>query len=170
VNPPYQAVSTHYRDLLSRDCTETVFPGWEFLFCIADNYPGTAPSKPMPDTPGEILEAARAGRLSMKERNRYNLLGEAERIRMLRRFMGALPAVLPFPLWTGLWRRHCKKSFGGRSEAKRTLWCIRCAMDRALHKKSETTYYGLCKQLAAKRSGCSTARRARTCRAPKKTA
>ena len=73
-NPPYQAVSTHYRELLGRDCTETVFPGWEFLFCIADNYPGSAPSKPMPDTPGEALEAAAAGRLSAKERNRYHRL------------------------------------------------------------------------------------------------
>ncbi len=169
-NPPYQAVSMHYRELLIRDCTETVFPGWEFLFCIADNYPGSAPSKPMPDTPGDALEASRTGRLSAKERNRYNLLSTNQRITMLRRFMSALPAVLPFVYWTELWRQHCKKDFSGRSAAKRTLWCIRCAMDRALHKKSETTYYGLCKELAAKRSGCSTARRARTCRAPKKSA
>ncbi len=166
-NPPYDAVSAHYRELLGRGCTESVFPGWEFLFSCADNYPGTAPSKPMPDTPVEVLEATKKSgyQLTLEEANRYNLLGADARIRMLRRFMDAVPAVLPFPLWSSLWRRHCKKDYSGRGAAKRTLWCIRCALARALAHKSETTYHGLCVELAAQRSGCSASRRAKTCRA-----
>jgi hypothetical protein len=164
-NPPYEAVSTHYRELLGRGCTESVFPGWEFLFSIADNYPGTAPSKPMPDTPAAVVKAADAGRLSIAELNRHNLLGNTARIRILRHFMDSVPAVLPFPLWSALWRRHCKKDYSGRGLIKRTLWCIRCALDRALERKSEKTYHGLCVELAAKRSGCSASRRAKTCRA-----
>lgn len=162
-NPPYEAVSAHYRELLGRGCTESVFPGWEFLFSCADNYPGTAPSKPMPDTPAVALEAPKS--LTLEEANRYNLLSADARIRMLRRFMDAVPAVLPFSLWSSLWRRHCKKDYSGRGAAKRTLWCIRCALDRALARKSETTYHGLCLELAAQRSGCSASRRAKTCRA-----
>jgi hypothetical protein len=161
-NPPYEAVSKHYKELLERGCTETVFPGWTFLFSIADSYPGSAPSKPMPDTPADTSD------LSVKQQNRYNLLGNTERVSWFRRFWKFLPNVLPFPLWTNVWRSTCKGDYSGRGAAKRTVWGIRCALDAALKKKSETTYHGLCKELAQKRSGCSTARRARTCRAPRK--
>jgi hypothetical protein len=170
IDPPYSIVKKHYRDLLASPCTETSFPGWEFLFCIADNYPGSAPSKPMPDTPEG------AERASIGIRNKYNLLTDAERIDAIGTFWSLLPTVLPYTEWRTVWSMHCtaKKEacitdFAGRAAAKRRIWKIKCAMDDALEKHGTDTYYGICREVAAKRSGCSTARRARTCRArPKK--
>lgn len=171
-DPPYESVKKHYSDLLNADCTGTEFPGWEFLFCIADNYPGTSPSKPMPDTPLHIL-SANPKDISLKIRNKYNLLTDGERIESLSKFWAIIPQVLPFPVWSAIWAAECEKTCGsdfrGRAPAKRRVWKIKCAMDKELHKESEDTYYGLCRKVASKRSGCSTSKNALTCRAIKKT-
>jgi hypothetical protein len=160
-DPTFKAVQTRYTELLSQGCTKTVFPGWELLFCIADNHPSSSPSKPMPDTPSSPPT-------SLKERNRYNLLTPNERKAALRRFWTSLPDVLPFAEWITIWNKAAgsiSNAVQNRRTALAWLWKIRCAMNRELHTMSQTNFYGLCKTIREHRSGCSSSVRAKTCRA-----
>lgn len=159
-DPPYDAVKEQYEMMLEQGCSRTEFPGWDFLFSIADNHPDSSPSKPMPDTPD-------VHPTSLIERNRYNLLTAKERKDALRKFWDALPAVLPFKEWKKAWKIHAgflTKATQSRRSAMAWLWAIRCGMDGDLEKMSDTNFYGLCKRVATHRSGCSRSLRAKTCR------
>lgn len=165
--PPYSVVKKHYRNMLEQDCTELSFPGWEFLFCIADNYPtASGRSAPMPDTPADLPSD-----LDVKTKNKYNLLSNEERIGFLGEFWASLAPVMPFVEWRRAMEKYCDgpqecvRDFRGSSVAKARLWRIKCALDSVLGKKSAESYYDLCRAVASKRSGCSSSPRARTCRA-----
>ena len=160
-DPPFTAVQEQYTSLLAQGCSQTEFPGWDFLFSIADNHPGSAPSKPMPDVPEPPPK-------SLKERNRYNLLTPKERIQQLKIFWASIPAVLPFSLWQSAWKKNIcslSKVTKDRRSAMSAIWAIRCAMDKELHRSAKQNFYGLCKTIASYRSGCSKSTRAKTCRA-----
>jgi hypothetical protein len=140
-------------------------PPWEFLFCIADNYPGSAPSVPMPDAPAVV------DGLDQASKNKYNLLTAEERIGYLGRFWAVLGSVMPFQEWRDAFGeycggpRECVRDFRGRRAALARLWQIKCDLEKSLGKKAEKSYYDLCRVVASKRSGCSASARARTCRA-----
>lgn len=159
-DPPLNEVLTHYSSLLEQGCTRTYFPGWDFLFCIADNHPNSSPSKPMPDTPSPRPT-------DLKERNRYNLLTPKERRKALKDFWLALPDILPFYEWSTSWRKHAgpiHRATASRRSALSWLWKIRCGFEQDLQQMSNKDYHGLCKQIATHRSGCSTSKNAKTCR------
>ncbi len=165
-DPPFEAVQERYASLLAQGCSQTEFPGWNFLFSVADNHPGSSPSKPMPDVP-EVPPK------SFKERNRYNLLTAAERVQMLKKFWASIPSVLPFSLWQSLWRENLcslSKVTKNRRSAMSAIWSIQCAMDTELHRSATQDFHGLCKTIASYRSGCSKSTRAKTCRATKASA
>jgi len=159
-DPTFQEVKKHYSSLYEQGCTKLTFPGWEFLFSIADNHPRATPSVPMPDTP-EVHPK------SLIERNRYNLLTTEERIRCLKKFWTSLPSVLPFKEWTTSWNQHAepvKQAVTNRRLAKQWLWKIRCGLESDLQQLGTTNFHGLCKTLATHRSGCSKSKKAKTCR------
>jgi hypothetical protein len=159
-DPPLAEVLSHYDSLLSQGCTKTYFPGWDFLFCIADNHPHSSPSKPMPDTPSPMPT-------DLKGRNRYNLLKPKERRAALKEFWQTLPDVLPFEEWSISWRKHAgpiQKAIASRRSALSWLWKIRCGFEKDLQQLSNKDYHGLCKKLATYRSGCSSSTKAKTCR------
>jgi hypothetical protein len=163
-DPPLQEVLAHYASHLEKGCTKTVFPGWEFLFSIADNHPDSSPSKPMPDTPTTHPK-------SLAERNQYNLLTAEERKQVLRKFWSSLPSVLPFEEWRISWKAHAGpigKSIYNRRSAMAWLWAIRCGLETDLEQLGTNTFHGLCKEVSNYRSGCSTSKRAKTCRSLKK--
>jgi len=163
-DPPFQEVFDHYEEQLNHGCTKTVFPGWEFLFSIADNHPDSSPSKPMPDSPTKPPS-------SLIERNRYNLLTAEERKQALRRFWSSLPSVLPFQEWRSSWTSHAGsllRSVKTRRSAMAWLWSIRCGLESDLQQLGEYSFHGLCKEVSKYRSGCSTSKRAKTCRSVKK--
>lgn len=138
----------------------TKFTGWEFLFCIADNHPGTSPSTPMPDCPATPPKG-------LLERNKYNICTKQERIHFLEIFWKELPKVLPFEEWQSSWKRVAKSSKQAtlnRNQALKWLWKIRCGMDKDLQMIQTQTFHGLCKELQAHRSGCGMNTRAKTCR------
>lgn len=159
-DPPFTEVKERYEQLLTQGCSKTSFPGWDFLFSIADNHPDSSPSKPMPDTPTVLPK-------SLKERNKYNLLTPKERKQQLTRFWSSLPDVLPFDEWRALWKTHAgsiTKATRNRRSALCWLWSVRCGLEKGLAQISKDTFYGLCKEVRTHRSGCSTSTRAKTCR------
>jgi Erv1 / Alr family len=162
--PSLKEVLNYYDEFYAQGCTKTIFPGWEFLFSIADNHPGSSPSVSMPDTPTENPPT------SLKERNRYNLLTIEERKHALEIFWKVVPCVLPFKEWQDSWRKHAgpvKEALQNRRTAMAWLWKIRCGMESDLEQISTTNFHGLCKEVATYRSGCSKSRKARTCRRSK---
>ncbi len=53
-NPTFQSVKAFYEENLSYGCTQTFFPGWEFLFSIAETHPFSKESQvsgPIPNAP-----------------------------------------------------------------------------------------------------------------------
>jgi hypothetical protein len=159
-DPPFSMVKDQYIELLDSGCSRTDFPGWDFLFSIADNHPDSSPSKPMPDAPEKLPQ-------TLEERNKYNLLTAKERKVALREFWSVLPSVLPFKEWQVSWRRHAgplNQAIQNRRSALAWLWKIRCGMESDLNHMRKDTFYGLCKRVATYRSGCATSKRAKTCR------
>jgi hypothetical protein len=159
-DPPFSMVRDQYIEILDLGCSKTEFPGWDFLFSIADNHPDSSPSKPMPDAPDKEPT-------DLEERNKYNLLTPKERKLQLMEFWRVLPHVLPFKEWQISWRRHAgpvKEALLSRKSALAWLWKIRCGMEKDLQHMGKDTFYGLCKRIATHRSGCATSKRAKTCR------
>lgn len=164
-DPTQEAVLERYKQMLEQGCTKTYFPGWDFLFCIADNHPSSSPSAPMPDTPDDFKK--KTSDLSLEEKNRYNLLTIKERKEALKRFWSLIPDILPFEEWRQSWLKYAgplNKAVSNRKSALSWLWKIRCGFEADLNQMSSNTFYGLCKQIANYRSGCSTSKRAKTCR------
>ena len=163
-DPPFSQVEKHYEELLKQGCTRTSFPGWEFLFCIADNHPDSSPSSLMPDAPSDVSTR------SLAERNHWNALTAKERKQTLKQFWRSLPDVLPFEEWRTSWNQHVgplRNAILNRRSALAWLWRIRCGMDKDLQQMGEKDFFGLCKTLKQHRSGCSSSTRAKTCRAVK---
>jgi len=114
----------------------------------------------MPDAP-ETMPT------TLEEKNKYNLLTTAERIKALQAFWTSIPTILPFQEWTASWKKHAtsvRYAIRNRKSALQWLWTIRCGLDKDLEQLTETTFHGLCKEVASIRSGCSTSKRAKTCR------
>jgi len=159
-DPDEKKVLYHYNNLLQQGCTKTFFPGWEFIFSIADNHPYCSPSKPMPDAPSIPPK-------SLDEKNLYNLLTPNERVQELKKFWKELPNALPFKEWIISWDKHSgpiSNVIKNRRSALGYLWKIRCGMEIDLEQLGNKNFNGLCKEVAKHRSGCSTSKRAKTCR------
>lgn len=159
-DPTFEAVNKRYTELLTQGCSRAEFPGWDFLFSVADCHPGSTPSTPMPDIPVPPPK-------SLIEKNKYNLLTPKERKEQLQKFWKSLPDVLPFEEWSVSWKSHVgslQKATLTRRSAMCWLYKIRCGMEKDLQKISKVNFYGLCKKIATHRSGCSKSTRAKTCR------
>jgi len=162
-DPDFAAVKRMYLDRLNAGCTRTKFDGWEFLFSIVENHPFSrqaAAGSPMPDAPPDAAAAK-----DKATRNRYNVMTPEERMAETAVFWATLPTVLPFPEWRRAWIA-CSASadWSTRASALKSLWGIRCRMERELELLNRTTYDSLCKELRSVRSGCSAAKRGKTCR------
>lgn len=164
-DPPFSAVRRVYEERLQAGCTRTGFEGWEFLFSVVENHPYSKQSltgSPMPDAPPP--EECKQG--SELDRNCWNVLEPAARLRHTAAFWEALPHVLPYREWTAAWT-PCNRgtaAWDTRASSLKTLWGIRCSMERSLELLNQTTFHDLCKELRTHRSGCGKAKRGRTCR------
>ena len=104
---------------------------------------------------------------TLEEKNRYNMLTPDERVAKLKEFWVLLKDALPFQEWKTSWKTHAgpiKMAITNRRSAKSWLWKIKCGLESDLEQLGTTSYNGLCKQVAKHRSGCSTSKKARTCR------
>jgi len=162
-DPKESDVIAHYKNLLEQGCTKTYFPGWEFLFSIADNHPYCSPSKPMPDAPTTLPK-------SLEEKNIHNMLSPNERVHQLKNFWKEMPSAFPFEAWTRSWTTYAGPlvNIKNRRSGLSWLWKIRCGLESDLEIMSNKNFSGLCKEVAKHRSGCSTNKRAKTCRRLKK--
>jgi hypothetical protein len=160
-DPPFELVHNQYNSLFKQGCTRTEFPGWIFLFCIADNHPSYGKTTPMPDVPEPHPT-------SLEERNQYNLLTPKERLVFYKEFFQAIPHALPYSEWRESWFRHSRKgllpALKNRSSLTSWLWKIHCGMNADLKVLAQHSYFGICKALRDHRSGCGKDKKAKTCR------
>jgi hypothetical protein len=160
-NPTFSAVSRIYKHKLAEGCSRTTFDGWDFLFCVADNHPLSRASRaalPIRDAPP--LESLDTPLL----RNRWNVMDPEERMVYYEKFWKLLPEVLPFEEWRDAWHPNSVNGWDTQKKSVRTLWAIRCSLEKELNLLNRTTYSNLCKVLQNHRSGCSTSTRGKTCR------
>lgn len=160
-DPDFSTVKRIYLERLAAGCTRTKFDGWEFLFSTVENHPFSRQAvagTPMPDAPPDAAAVA-----DKAARNRYNVMTPEERLTESAAFWAALPSVLPFPEWRRAWAA-CSTDWSTRASALKSLWGIRCRMERELELLNKTTYDSLCRELRSYRSGCSASKRGKTCR------
>lgn len=165
-NPSFESVAKAYTDSLQSGCTQTFFPGWNFLFSIAENHPLAKPnrnSSPMPDAP------PRNPGMTDDELNYFNLMSPNERMPYYKPFWLSIGDCLPYPEWRSTWKSLAKqcplaKSIHSQWSLKRCLWKMRCAMESQFELQGRTKFADLCQTLAEHRSGCSKSSRAITCR------
>jgi hypothetical protein len=134
------------------------FQGWDFLFSVAEGHPYSRLSMksiPMQDCPENPQTEC------IVQKNKWNIMKPSERYSIYIKFWESIGKVLPYP-WDS-----CKfniKSLRTRASLIKELWKIKCCMEGL--KKG---FKGLCKRLASHRSGCSTKKKAKTCRKLRKT-
>jgi len=163
-DPPFESVENFYTDILARGCSRTEFPGWDFLFSVADLHPlsrAVQKSVSMPGAPpcDQIPSA--------EEKNRWNCLKPEERLPFYKKFWLAIGKCLPFKEWRKSWFLHASisaKALDSKESTMKWLWAARCAMERDLQLLNTCKYSSLCMNLKTFRSGCASSRRARTCR------
>jgi hypothetical protein len=165
-NPSFSSVRSFYEENLSYGCSKTYFPGWEFLFSIAETHPYSKESQssgPLPDAP------PRSPGMTDEELNQYNLLTPRERYTHYEVFWKAIAKCLPFEDWQGLWKRLEKtyaleQSLENRKTLIRSLWKLRCAMEDEFELQNTTKFGDLCSVLSFHRSNCGTSKKNKTCR------
>ena len=159
-DPSYSQVRQIYLDRLHYGCTRTDFPGWEFLFSIAENIHSNEPSTPISGAP-PLEELDTNDDLLLL---RWNYLSQNRRQEKVCEFWSTLPLVLPFLEWRSAWIKHAE-IFSCRTTAHiKSLWKLRCAFESELDLVNRTKFRALCNDLKIHRSGCATKRNARTCR------
>jgi hypothetical protein len=165
-DPPFEDVEKFYKNILSSGCSKTYFPGWEFLFSIADLHPLSPigrKSSPMPGAPPCDSIA------TLEEKNKWNCLTPQERLSFFHTFWRLTGLVLPFKEWRESWIKHGTfTSLNTRGETMKWLWKIRCTMESDLELLNKCKYSSLCKNLSMFRSDCSRSSGGKTCRKRRK--
>ncbi len=145
-DPPFPVVHEFYKDLYNQGCTKTFFYAWPFLFSVAYNHPYNCKSDPL------LQEPYNASKMSIEEKNKYNILTPKERIEKLEEFWTLLPNVFPYQEWTHSWKKHAgslKKALQSRKTMLQWLWKIRKGMEHDLHILSTDSFYGICKMVSS---------------------
>lgn len=170
-DPTFESVRAFYQSSLENGCTKTFFPGWTFLFSIAENHPLSRQSlntSPMPEAP------SRTSGMSINELNQYNLFKPHERMPFYRKFWEAVGQSLPFEEWRKQWKlleskHRLLRNIGKRWPLLRSLWKVRCTMEESFELQNQTKFADLCDTLASHRSGCAKSIRVKTCRRMRRT-
>lgn len=165
-DPPFEDVEKFYKQILATGCSRTDFPGWDFLFSIADLHPyskSARKSVPMPGAPPCDTMATH------DEKNKWNCLKPEERLPLYNTFWRTLGLVLPFKEWRESWAMHATNdSLATRDSTIKWLWNIRCNMENDLELLNRSNYSFLCKNLSINRSDCSKKLKGKTCRKRRK--
>jgi hypothetical protein len=162
----FDDVQKFYKNILSSGCSRTDFPGWDFLFSIADLHPyskAARSSKPMPGAPPcHTIE-------TLEEKNRWNCLKPEERLPLYMTFWRTLGLVLPFKEWRESWVKNgIPNTLSTRDLTVKWLWKVRCTMESDLELLNRCKFSHLCKNLETFRSDCNKKLRGKTCRKRRK--
>lgn len=163
-DPPFEKVKAFYEDLLAAGCAKTEFPGWDFLFSIADLHPLSSivrKSVPMAGY-SDAVECK-----TVAEKNKWNCMTPEERMVPYGKFWNSIQEVLPFKEWRAVWSKYADSKTKTKKKTISWLWSQRCAVEKELNLINRCKFSSLCKTLRVHRSGCSKSKRARTCRKKK---
>ena len=162
LDPSFEDVAHFYKQILSTGCSRTEFPGWDFLFSIADLHPYSKSARTSVAMPGAPPCDTMA---TMEEKNKWNCLKPEERLPFYNAFWRSIGLVLPFKEWRVSWIQHSMQgSQDTRSSTVKWLWNIRYNMECDLELLNRCNYSSLCKTLSTHRSDCSKKIRGKTCR------
>ena len=171
VNPSWCSVRDRYAQLQKGLCTpdkDSQPLGWNFMTSVAFATPGVrSVSTPMPDAPARSTWAS----LDLRKRNRYNLLTKSERAEALAAWWKLIPAILPCEEWRAAWASGTAEQGAppvcdGRNAMMRWMWGVEEAVCAGLRcPKPHPSRKAMVLSVKVHASGCSTAKRGKTCRA-----
>ena len=171
-DPAWPTVQRRYAKLHAGLCKGTPLLGWDFMISVAFSTPAADYTPvPMPDAPEQAVDWAT---LDEATQNRYNLLSRQARIKYLKRWWQLIPSILPCAAWRAAWAAAMKRAGQpplerGREAVMRWMWRIeegvcaglRCPTPHASRVAME-------REVSAFESGCSKAKRGKTCRTLRK--
>ena len=163
-DPPFAKVEEIYKGLLSYGCSQTEFPGWDFLFSLAELHPMSKTARESVPINGHPDCATIT---TIEGKNRWNCMAPSERMFLYRKFWASLGKALPFPEWSRSWFKHSQGqmiALTTRAGTLKWLWRLRCKMEKDLKLLNRCKYSSLCKTLKTHRSGCAKSLKAKTCR------
>jgi hypothetical protein len=162
-DPSFKDVEDFYTDILETGCSRTEFPGWDFLFSIADLHPFSRSSrKSVPISGAPICQ-------TIEEKNKWNCLEPEERLPMYIDFLKAVGKTLPFKEWRESWSTNkMPETLTTRDLTMKWLWKVRCTMETDLELLNKCKFSHLCKTLELYRSDCTKSTKGKTCRKRRK--
>jgi len=165
-DPTWHNVKQRYEKWMRQSCTQQTMIGWDFLYSVAY----TTPCKDVTSTP---IPGAPPHPATPELKNRWNTMTIAERIPKLKLWWGALPYVLPFPVWQKAWQKavpHVPQLTCGRKTVTEWLYKAEKTMCQELKENiPHDSFDGLCNELNTFASGCGKIKthKVKTCRAKK---
>lgn len=166
-DPSFESVQKYYKQVLATGCSRTEFPGWDFLFSIADLHPYSMAARksiPLPGAPD--CETTMA---TFEEKNKWNCLKPDERLPLYNAFWRSLGLTLPFKEWRESWLKNSfPENLSTKSLTMKWLWNVRCTMETDLELLNKCKFSHLCKALEIHRSDCAKKVRGKTCRKRRK--
>lgn len=158
-NPQFSTVKKQYGEILSLSCSKVYFPGWDFLYSIAETHPSSKLVKstvPIPGAPEKIQ--------GPEDRNKWNLLTPEERSYYFNRFWETVAGIFPYDDWKTLWEKSPALILNDRKSLLKSLWSKRVYICNALNQENVDSFQGICRTLKDQRSGCGVSSRGKTCR------
>jgi len=167
-NPDWTTVRDRYETLQRSLCSASATSssssllGWDFMTSVAYATPGArSVSTPMPGVPASQ---------EVSELNRFNLLPRHVRLQFLARWWALVPTILPCADWRAAWK-SAFRTVGqpplerGREAVMRWMWRLEESVCSDLRCPTpHASCSALERIVGAFESGCSGARRGKTCR------
>jgi len=174
-NPSWERINRYWSKATKQlcKCSLPAQRGWDFFVSVAAATPDTdyIPA-PMPDAP----PASDWSKLTLAQRNRYNLLTREERITALKMWWKLIPSILPCEAWRNAWVAAFADAGEppvehGRAAMLRWIWKIECGVCSGLQcGRPHESLNVLHAEVDAFESSCAATigKKRKTCRAKKR--
>jgi len=171
-DPAWPTVHRRYAKLHAGLCKGTPLLGWDFMTSVAFSTPAADyKAVPMPDAPESAVDWAT---LDEATQNRYNLLSRQARLKYLKRWWQLIPSILPCAAWRQSWAA-AMRAVGlpplarGREAVMLWMWKIEEGVCAGLQCPTpHRSQAAMEREVSAFESGCSRARKGKTCRTLRK--
>jgi len=161
-DPSWASIKAKYEAMSKDLCDRTPLLGWDFMISVAFTTPDRKPQMPMPDTPeGDTRQ------MTIGERNRYNLLTRAERVKKLRAWWALIPSILPCAAWRSAWPASVPP-LNNRDSVLRWMWQVEEQVCAGLRCPTpHPSQAAMRQEMSAFESRCGTLKNGKTCRTQK---
>ena len=166
-DPTFEDIHNRYVQWSMTPCAPTQILGWDFLYSIANTTPSIkTKTVPMPNAPQNLD--------TPEQRNKWNMMKYKERLAYIREWWSLFGQILPYEKWRKAWSKTNRPPLeSGKTHVLNWLYQNEKTVCKTMSEQLiHNSFGGLCKEITAFASNCSTNTnsRSKTCRAKKQSA